>query len=71
MTIYHPTNMVQVLMALSGVGGEVLVQGLPLPDLPARTVRQLRALDEWPIGLRLVVEHRPAVKVRVERVVYW
>ena len=59
-----------MLLALAGIGGEMAVQGLPLPDLPVRTVRQLRALDEWPVGLRLVVENRRAIKVRVERVVY-
>lgn len=62
--------MVQVLLALSGIGGEVAIQGLPLPDLPVRTVRQLRAFDERPVGLRLVVENKPAIKVRVERVAY-
>jgi hypothetical protein len=70
MTIYYPTNMVQVLMAVSGIGDEVPVQGLPLPGLPVRTVRQLRELHEWPIDLRLVVEYRPVTKVRVELVVY-
>lgn len=57
-------------MALSGIGGEVQVQGLPSPDLPVCTARQLRGLEEWPVGLRLVVEYCPTVKVRVERVVY-
>ena len=38
-----------------------MVDGLPLPEPPgARTVNDLRALREWPRGLRLIVEpHAP------------
>jgi hypothetical protein len=41
----------------------VMVDGLPLPEPPgARTVNNLRALHEWPRGLRLIVEpHAPRV----------
>ena len=54
--------------ALARIAADVVVEGLPLPELPgARTVGDLRSLREWPQGLRLVVEPRDVV-VRVERI---
>jgi hypothetical protein len=68
MTSYAPTNIAQVQTALARIAADVVVEGLPLPELPgARTVGDLRALREWPHGLRLIVEPHDLV-VRVERI---
>ena len=68
MTSYTPTNTAQVHTALARIAADVVVEGLPLPELPgARTVGDLRSLRVWPQGLRLVVEPRDVV-VRVERI---
>ena len=68
MTSYTPTNMAQVHTALARIAADLVVEGLPLPELPgARTVGDLRRLREWPRCLRLVVEPRDFV-VRIERI---
>ncbi len=73
MTNYNPHTMAEVRLALGNIGDDVVVEGLPLPELPgARTVCDLRVISPtraWPPNLRLVVEpHGPAGPVvRVER----
>ncbi len=65
--------MADVRLALGSIADDVVVDGLPLPELPGvRTVFDLRAANPtkaWPAGLRFVVEqHGPAGPVvRVER----
>ena len=73
MTSYTPTIMAYVRLALGQIADDVVVGGLPLPELPGvRTVGDLRAQPAdmtWPNSLRFIVEpHDPAGPVvRVER----
>ena len=73
MTAYNPHTMAEVRQALGNIADDVVVDGLPLPELPGvRTVFDLRAASPtraWPPNLRFIVEpHGPAGPVvRVER----
>jgi len=43
-----------------------LEPGVALPGVLA--VSDIKALPTWPVGLRLVIDRQPIVRVRVERV---
>ena len=71
MTIYHPNK--QGPDTLGSVGHRRRGTGAGATFAgSARCARcaSYEELEEWPVGLRLVVEYCPTVKVRVERVVY-
>jgi hypothetical protein len=61
-------NMKEVWMILDGIDGNLPVEleaGLVLPGVP--TVSDVKGLPTWPVGLRLVVDRKPPLFVRVER----
>jgi hypothetical protein len=67
MTYFKPKNIGDVRVLLGGLADDVPVTlgpGVLLPDV--RTVVDLRALQAWSKGYRLVVERHPVVDVRVE-----
>ena len=67
---YTPDTIDDVRLVLRGLEHSVKVEIEPGIPLAAKTVRDLRARDNWPAGLRLIVPDepgRPESAVKVER----
>ena len=64
-----PTNVDELRQALFGLPGDMKVEADPDTEISAKTVDELRAVTNWPPGLRVEVprERHPESAVKLSK----